>query len=269
MPWDSGNWDEGSWDDDATFPPSLYPHFQPKHTTTMKRQNYYPSRIGDQANWHDNFATKIGNHATNLTLDPAEVTARVADAKWCHYVLGTWLTAVRAFSPSTTDAVDLVLTGVPDAENNPAALPTFTAPALGGVVPQPPGALLRIFNFIAQIKRKASFTDVIGSDLRVIGSEFTEKNLPKLTARVIQGTTHQVVRLNFAKYTHQGVYFESRRGVGGTWEFLTIDTEDPYVDERPLLTASQPEVREYRARFWDKGTPNGEWTDVATVTVGL
>jgi hypothetical protein len=26
-------------------------------------------------------------------------------------------------------------------------------------------------------------------------------------------------------------------------------------------------VREYRMRFWNKGTANGDWTDVAKVTV--
>ena len=39
------------------------------------------------------------------------------------------------------------------------------------------------------------------------------------------------------------------------------------MDERPLLVATTPEVREYRARFWDKGTPNGDWCDVGKVTV--
>jgi hypothetical protein len=63
-----------------------------------------------------------------------------------------------------------------------------------------------------------------------------------------------------------GVYIESRRGTGD-WEFLGIDTESPYKDERALLVATQPEIREYRMRFWDKGTPNGGWTDVVKVTV--
>jgi hypothetical protein len=36
---------------------------------------------------------------------------------------------------------------------------------------------------------------------------------------------------------------------------------------RPLLVAGQPEVRECRMRFWDQGTPNGDWTDVVKVTV--
>jgi len=62
-----------------------------------------------------------------------------------------------------------------------------------------------------------------------------------------------------------GIYGESRRN-NGPWEFLTIDTESPYLDERPLLTPGTPEIREYRARFWNKSTPNGEWTDVVKVT---
>ncbi|WP_461784857.1 hypothetical protein [Prosthecobacter sp.] len=40
-----------------------------------------------------------------------------------------------------------------------------------------------------------------------------------------------------------------------------------YMDERPLLQAGTPEFREYRMRFWDKGPPNGDWTDVVKVTV--
>ena len=35
----------------------------------------------------------------------------------------------------------------------------------------------------------------------------------------------------------------------------SIDTESPYEDERPLLVAGTPEVREYRMRLRDKDTP--------------
>ena len=65
----------------------------------MKRQNYYPSRLGDQAAWLSNFAQKFPGHGPTLGVDPADVTARVNDAKWGQYVLGTWLPAVRAFPP--------------------------------------------------------------------------------------------------------------------------------------------------------------------------
>ena len=38
-------------------------------------------------------------------------------------------------------------------------------------------------------------------------------------------------------------------------------------DTRPLLVPGVAEVREYRAMFWDKGQPSGEWCDVAKITV--
>ena len=74
------------------------------------------------------------------------------------------------------------------------------------------------------------------------------------------------MHITFSKFGHQGVYLESRRK-NGAWEFLGIDTETPYDDERPLLVANTAETREYRLRFWDKGTPNGDCSPVQKVTV--
>ena len=51
------------------------------------------------------------------------------------------------------------------------------------------------------------------------------------------------------------------------WEFLATTTKSPYVDDRPLLNPAQAEVREHRARFRDQGAPNGDWCDVAKITV--
>jgi len=45
-----------------------------------------------------------------------------------------------------------------------------------------------------------------------------------------------------------------RGGLGVTLEKFFGGIED----ERPLLAAGTPEVREYRMRLWDKGTPNGD-----------
>ena len=231
----------------------------------MKRQSYYPSRIGDQVNWLDNYANKLPIHGPTLGVSAADITASVNDAKWGNYVLGTWLTTVRNFSPSTTDAVDDVLTGQGDAA---VVLPTFTAPALpAGVSVALPGVLTRIFTLIAKLKLADKYTDAIGSDLGLIGSvDNGSQTLPKFTATPQQGANCESVNLVFYKYGHMGVYIESRRGTGA-WEFLAIDIESPYLEERPLLAAAQPEVREYRMRFWDKGTPNGDWTDVVKVTM--
>lgn len=263
MNWDEGTWDSGFWDE-PTPPAADYFRRKPKTQNKMKRQTYYPSRIGDQANWLDNFATKLPGYGATLGVAPADITAAVNDARWGHYVLGSWLTAVRAFAPSTTDAVDDVLTGEGE---DPITLPTFVPPALpDGVTPPRPGALTRLFALIAKLKLATAYTEAIGTDLGVVGSEETEKPLPKFKATVEQGAGCQCVKMIFYKYTHMGVFLESRRG-SGIWEFLAIDTESPYIDDRPLAVAGQPEVREYRMRFWDKGTPNGDWTDVVKLTV--
>ncbi len=129
------------------------------------------------------------------------------------------------------------------------------------------GALDRLFRLVKDIKNKPGYTESIGNDLKVIGDTYSDPDLPKFSVKTIQGMDGQAAELRFFKYGRTGVHIESRRG-GGAWEFLAIDTESPYLDERPLLTASVPEQREYRMRFWHKGNPTGEWTDVQIVTVG-
>lgn len=261
MNWDEGQWDSGFWDQPT---PSDYFSKKPKKQTHMRRQIYYPSRIGDQVNWLDNYAAKLPGYGPTLGVVAGDITASVNDAKWAKYVLGSWLSGVRAFSPSTTDAVDDVLTGEGE---DAIILPTFVPPALpAGVTAAPPGALTRIFALIAKLKLAAAYTETIGTDLGIVGAEETGKAMPKFLTELLQGPGCQCVKLTFYKYTHMGVYIEGRRGPGG-WELLAIDTESPFLDERPLLVPGTPEVREYRMRFWDKGTPNGDWTDVAKVTV--
>ncbi len=90
--------------------------------------------------------------------------------------------------------------------------------------------------------------------------------MPEFTLTVQQGTTSQIVRIDFTKHGHKGVYIESRRNAGA-WEFLAIDTTKPYLDERPLLAAPAAESREYRLRWWDD-TPNGDWSPIQKATVG-
>jgi hypothetical protein len=63
MNWDQGTWDSGFYDQQT---PSEYFQPKPKQHTKMKRTNYYPSRIGDQVNWLDNYAVKLPIHGPTL-----------------------------------------------------------------------------------------------------------------------------------------------------------------------------------------------------------
>jgi hypothetical protein len=235
----------------------------------MKRDRYYPSRIADQAMWLTNYAENIGACLTAVGMG-AEVSATVADARWLLYVLGAWLTEVRAFNKAATEAVEIALSG--PAGGSPYAMPEFGAPAPPtapppAVVPVLAGALNRIFKIVQQFKESNGYTTALGEQLMVIGAEDnTDHPTPKFSLALGQGAGCQCVDISFTKFTHQGVYIESKRGTGA-WEFAAIDTEKPYTDDRPLLNPAQPEVREYRLRFWDKGTPNGPWSEVQKITV--
>ena len=239
--------------------------------TMKKRQNYYPTRITDQIPWLLNWIAKIASYETKLGLPPAHVDASVASANFLVYVLSQWLPAVRAFGPDATSAMDLLVSGSGPA---PVVLPVFTAPALPtGVAPVPPGVLNRLFDMVALVKASPGYDETIGHDLLIVESPVTtdtaavDHAVPQVKIDVVQGATGKAAKIVFIKHGHAGVYAECKRGAAN-FEFLAIDTNSPYLDERPLLVAGTPEMRQYRLRFWDKGTPNGDWTDIITVTVG-
>ena len=86
---------------------------------------------------------------------------------------------------------------------------------------------------------------------------------------VERGGSGEEVVLRGKRWGHAGLQIESRRG-GGEWEEVGILATRGYRDTRPLLVAGQPEVREYRGRFWDGSEEiSGEWSAVGTVTVSV
>lgn len=69
------------------------------------------------------------------------------------------------------------------------------------------------------------------------------------------------------RWGHAGLLVEGRRGQGD-WEEIGILGRRALRDTRPLAVRGQPEVREYRARFFDGSDHlSGDWSPVETVTV--
>ncbi|MFO1481861.1 MAG: hypothetical protein U1F71_00720 [Verrucomicrobiaceae bacterium] len=234
----------------------------------MKRNEYYPRLLGERPEWHNNFATKLPGYATALGLVTAQVNVAVADNVTLAYGLGDWITNVRNFAPSCTAALTLLSTGT---GGEAFVFPTYAAPTAPtlpvGITEILPGALDRTFRLVQEIKSKAGYTEAIGLDLRIVGEEdAAEHARPEFTLKTEAGDGCHCVKVRFKKFGHMGVAVYGKRG-GGAWELLGIDTNSPYEDERPLLVSGQPEIRDYKMRFWDAGEENGDWTDVASVTV--
>jgi hypothetical protein len=231
----------------------------------MKRQFFYPARVGDQVIWLSNFASKVGAHATALGLN---ATGIIADTKWLLYVLGSWLENVRTYGTGATQYTYILQNGLTGGSTFPTPAFVNTTPPVG-VVPVGAGILSRLFKFVQDIKDAPLYTTVIGEDLGIIGAPVTNgQPCPVFTLELAGGETCDHVEVSFQKFTHQGVTIDSRRGAEENFSFLANDTSRPFVDERPLLVPGVPEVREYRLRFWDKGVANGEWSESASITVG-
>jgi hypothetical protein len=270
--WNSGaTWSSGQlWGPSTPVTPSFENTKQ--KTTKMQRQAFYPRPLGERAEWHTNFATKLPVYASALTLTQAEEDNAVADNLMMAYALGGWIVTVREHATSCTASLDTLGYGTGSVNY---AFPAEQLPPLptlpGSLTGVKPGALQRTFDLVAVLKRSPGYTEAIGQDLGIVGeADTTVYTRPDFTLKVegLGSGGCNCVKVRHKRYGHYAVAVYSRRGTGD-WELLHISAESPYLDERALLVAGQPEIREYKMRFWDAGSENGEWSDVASVTVSL
>lgn len=271
--WSSGvMWSSGQiWGPSAT-PTGLYANKKKNKHTTMKRDNYYPRLLSARPEWHANFAAKLIIYGPALGLTTEQVDNGVADNRVLAYGLGDWLTNIREQGLASTSSLKDLKSGT---GLDPFAFPAYNVPMPPtlpvGITAVLPGALDHTFKLVQVIKGLPGYTETIGLAMGIVGSVTPTpppgSSIPRIKVTAIQGEDQQIAQLKFIKDGHEGIWAETRRN-GGAWEFLQNSSKSPILDARPLLVAGQAEIREYRARFWDKGVPNGDWCDVAKVTVG-
>ena len=237
----------------------------------MPNQPFFPLKESDQIIWCNNLRTKIATHGITCGLTVGEIAAFQADLAYYVWVIEKWQPAIQSDALEATAYKKLIANGgVPGA--SPVAAPaasTFTGPDAPPALVAP-GVLPRTFAAIKRLKTSSGYLanpEAIGQDLGIIGAEDTAEHLaPEYKLKIEDGPSCQCVRIDFTKFGHKGVWIESRLN-NGAWAFLAIDSEKPYIDNRPLLAPPAAETREFRLRFWDD-VPNGDWSPVQKVTVG-
>ena len=234
----------------------------------MKHKVYYPKRQADQIVWLANFISKLAGYATALSLQPAQVTAALADCGWLKYILEQWLPAARAWEKACTDALKRAESG---SGSSALTLPTFTAPALPtGVTAQAPGSLSRIFALVQSIKNDGKATPEIADDLRIIGSADSGPDFatvqPKLTAKVSSGGVEIVWSFQGFREWLSSCEFMVDRGDSKGFRHLVTDTTPNYTDTEPFPTAKA--IWTYKAVFFVDDAPVGQWSQPVSVTVG-
>ena len=231
----------------------------------MSNQSYFPASEADRVLWFTNFIVKLPIQGPKLGLSATEISDAVADSVCYIWIVKDWNGALQQKALEATTYKSLIANGIgSDIVPLPASLVFDQAPPM-----RAPGVLTRTSTLVQKIKLSPNYTDSIGQDLGTISVQDNSAHLvPEFTVSTERGSSGERVKLIFTKYSHDGVSIECRRN-DGSWEIIGIAMQKPWYDERPLLVINSPESREYRLRWWDKGTANGELTPVQKVTVGV
>lgn len=243
-----------------------------KHTR-MKRKYFYPSDSSDQPDWHLNFAAKVAFYGALLGMTEAEIKAAVADNLYMAYALGEWINNVREYAPACTSILETLARGTGP---EPFVFPAYVPPPLPtlpvGVTEVLPGALDRTLRLAKRLKTADAYTESIGLDMGIVGSELPpppppgEVPVPVITVMAISGTANQNGRVKFVKNGHEYVIIECRTN-GGAYVDLGMANKSPFIDSRPLLVPGVAEIREYRARYYDNSAPSSDWCGPEKVTI--
>ncbi len=93
-----------------------------------------------------------------------------------------------------------------------------------------------------------------------------EENLCSLRFLLFKSGSGGMVELDFDKSISDGVnIYANPEGFRGYFVFLARDTASPYIDNRPLLVATKPELREYKAVYVQSDAEIGLFSDEVVV----
>ena len=202
-----------------------------------KRKYFIPRKKLDFVVWHDNLNTQLPSVAMTLGLPASDPTTTSTDNGRLHAKATVVEQAKTALDTAQAD-FDTVF-----------------------------GAVLKNSQSVAgRANASANMTPAIKQQLRLVGAEITTDPAtakPVLRLRIIEGGS---VEIGFVKNGFSGVKIFSKRAAETAWTFLTIDTESPYIDNRPNLGPAA-EQRQYQAIFMDGDDETGLLSDIATIGV--
>lgn len=222
----------------------------------MARRYFLPLTESELVAFYANFAGVLGLVAARVGITPEEVETIRADEAYFRFVCNSHRDYTATTKALTIHKNDL-------REGKP--LGAFPEPvSLSSIPPAVPDAPLdRLRDLCARIKRHPGYTDTIGEQLGILGSEvpaLAPSVKPRLTVKIVSG--RPVVQ--WAKNGLDAVEIEVDRNTG-TFVPLGIRVTPRYTDTAPPPPA--PALWRYRAIFRKKDETVGDWSEVASVWV--
>jgi len=186
----------------------------------MPRKDFIPRQDGPFLAKHDQMKAGLATYGTVLGFTAGEITAFTTQNTACHTNF-TAADAAKAASEAATNTKNLTRV--------------------------PAEALMR--SIAQRAKHSPAYDPAKGAALGIIGPEDStdlHAIVPELKGRD-KSAGH--VEIQFAKSTADGVNIYSKRGTEAGFTFLARDTQSPYIDTRPLLDPTKPEVRTYKMKY--------------------
>ena len=230
----------------------------------MMKQPYFPHTEASRVIWINHFCIKFNAYGPGLGVGPDEIATTAKHLQYYVWLIQYWYVSVQQFALAATATKESM------AMDESGIITALPVPVVFDNPPEPcpPGILARLFKLIQRIKSSPNYTEAIGQDLGIIGSQAADTHAyPEGNPSIKRNTTQEYVEIKFPKYHHTAVLIESRRN-GSDWENVGVGQISPWNDERPLQTAGVPEVREYRLCWYENNKISGDFSPVIKITVG-
>ncbi|HMQ70685.1 MAG TPA: hypothetical protein PKA90_16990 [Ignavibacteria bacterium] len=227
----------------------------------MAKSHYVPKTDDGKVTWLNNFSSKLPDHASVLGLSPEQITSVQNDAAMFSYIVNL----VNSFKTGLAERVgykDLLKNG---AENSPLGpAPVYNNTPAPTVVPA--GIFVRISKLIMTIKGNPNYTEAIGNNLGIIGSEenieFSELK-PVINIKMEAGYPKLIWKKG--KADSIDIYVDRSDGKG--FVYLANDSSPDFVDKASLNGNEKTAAWVYKAIYRVKDEQVGLFSDDVSVTV--
>ena len=229
----------------------------------MAKKFWWPSTMPERVILMQNFQAKIEAYAVQLGLTPAQVTAALA---LCAAFIGAF--SVTDQSKTTMQALkqwrDEVFDGEPEGSAVPAA-PVF--PVVGAVT-YTRGVVKQFFELRDLIVALPGYTEAIGEDLGLIGSEVLKPAPSSLTPELkAETSTGYWVNLTGSMQGMDALRVEYSRDGGESFQTVAFLTNTPGGFQIAPTNPNQPEKGVIRAVYIKRNEDIGNFSANYPVTL--
>lgn len=232
--------------------------------TPIQSNDWFPSRLADQAEMFQNVKNKIGGYTSTLPITAAQTAAIVALCNEFSIVYNYVLQA-RATTEGLVEWRDIIFRGSPvgGAAPAPPTYPTYS-PLVGSTI----GIFTAFRDLVEIIKAAPGYTRAIGEDLMIVAvkpdSLVPGEITPELKVK-LEGGNH--VSIAGSLQGLDAMRVEYIKDGTSTWHIAAFLTSLPAEITIPLASAGTPETGRIRAVLIKKNEEFGNFSPEYPVTL--